>query len=147
MLAKPALRVVAGVVTAVVFVVAGAGLSLSTLYPWPDPRHMIINLGLGIQLAPVLLFWGLSRRRDLPRLKVFLLATFVLMAVLTLFTKHLVFPGTVNPANVGWWERAYAVVLVCWVGIAAWVLERKLRETIEDAAQTPMPSGLAEESR
>ena len=120
----------AGVVTAVVFVLAGAGLSLSTLYPWPDPRHMVINLGLGIQLAPLLLFWGLSSRRDLPRLKMFLAATFVVMAVLTLFTKHLVFPGTVNPANVGWWERAYAIVLVCWVGVAAWVLERKLRPEV-----------------
>jgi hypothetical membrane protein/peptidoglycan/LPS O-acetylase OafA/YrhL len=138
---------VSGVITAVVFMLAGAGLSLSTLYPWPDPRHMIINLGLGIQLAPLLLFWGLSGRRDLPRLKAFLLATFVLMAVLTLFTKHLVFPGTVNPSNVGWWERAYAVVLVCWVGIAAWALERKLRDPGEAARQTPLPSGLAGESR
>ena len=134
---------VAGVVTAIVFVLAGAGLSLSTLYPWPDPRHMVINLGLGIQLAPLLLFWGLSSRRDLPRLKMFLAATFVVMAVLTLFTKHLVFPGTVNPANVGWWERAYAIVLVCWVGVAAWVLERKLRldvSQIVDSRASPSPS-------
>lgn len=48
------------------------------------------------------------------------------MAILTVLTKHLVFPGTVNDANVGWWERLYAIVLVCWVGVAAWVLDRKL---------------------
>ncbi|WP_292072702.1 acyltransferase family protein [Brevundimonas sp. UBA7534] len=135
---------VAGVVTAVVFVLAGAGLSLSTLYPWPDPRHMVINLGLGIQLAPLLLFWGLSSRRDLPGLKIFLAATFVVMAVLTLFTKHLVFPGTVNPANVGWWERAYAIVLVCWVGVAAWVLERKLRTDAGPRRHSPVAAGSAE---
>lgn len=117
---------VAGVVIAVVFVLAGAGMAGSTLYPWPDPRHMVINLALGIQLAPLLLLWGLARRRDMPRLKAFLVATFIVMAVLTVLTKHLVLPGTVNDANVGWWERAYAIVLVGWVGVAAWVLDRKL---------------------
>ena len=118
---------VAGVVIAVVFVVAGAGLSMSTLYPWPDPRHMVINLGLGIQLAPLLLLWGLSSRRDVPRLKFFLLLIFMAMLALTILTKHLLFAGLVNDANVGWWERAYAIVLVGWVGVAAWALERKLR--------------------
>jgi hypothetical membrane protein len=117
---------VAGWVIAVVFVLAGAGMAGSTLYPWPDPRHMVINLALGIQLAPLLLLWGLHRRRDMPRLKVFLAATFVVMAILTVLTKHLVLPGTVNDANVGWWERLYAIVLVGWVGVAAWVLDRKL---------------------
>ena len=116
-------------------------MSASTLYPWPDPRHMIINLALGIQLAPVLLLWGLASRRDLPRLKIFLAATFVIMAILTVVTKHLVFPGTVNDANVGWWERAYAIVLVCWVGIAAWVLDRKL---LQEAADSPSARALAD---
>ncbi|KDP93687.1 hypothetical protein ER13_17120, partial [Brevundimonas sp. EAKA] len=125
---------IAAAVIAVVFVLAGAGMSASTLYPWPDPRHMIINLALGIQLAPVLLLWGLASRRDVPRLKIFLAATFVIMAILTVVTKHLVFPGTVNDDNVGWWERAYAIVLVCWVGIAAWVLDRKL---LQDAVKFP----------
>ena len=136
----------AGAATAVVFVLAGMGLSLSTLYPWPDPRHMVINLGLGIQLAPLLLLWGLAARRDLPRLKIFLAATFVVMAALTLFTKHLIFPGTVNPSNVGWWERAYAIVLVCWVGVAAWVLERKLRDHLP-AESGLLPTGVAGEPR
>ena len=117
---------VAAWVIAVVFILAGGGMSASTLWPWPDPRHMVINLALGIQLAPMLLLWGLAKRRDLPRLKLFLAVTFVVMAILTVLTKHLVFPGTVNDANVGWWERLYAIVLVCWVGVAAWVLDRKL---------------------
>ena len=117
---------VAAWVIAIVFILAGGGMSASTLWPWPDPRHMVINLALGIQLAPMLLLWGLAKRRDLPRLKLFLAVTFVVMAILTVLTKHLVFPGTVNDANVGWWERLYAIVLVCWVGVAAWVLDRKL---------------------
>jgi len=32
----------------------------------------------------------------------------------------------VNPSNVGWWERAFAVVLVTWVGVAALILGRHL---------------------
>ncbi|QDH73884.1 acyltransferase family protein [Brevundimonas sp. M20] len=119
-------RVVAAL-TAAVFILAGIGLSASSLYPWPDPRHMAINLGLGIQLAPLLLLWGLWKHMDLRRLKIFLLVVFVAMAVLTVLTKHLVLPGTVNDANVGWWERAYAIILVGWVGVAAWVLDRRLK--------------------
>jgi hypothetical protein len=32
----------------------------------------------------------------------------------------------VTDANVGWWERAYAIVLVGWVAVAALVLDRSL---------------------
>ncbi len=113
--------------TAIVFILAGIGLSASSLFPWPDPRHMAINLGLGIQLAPLLLLWGLWSHVDMKRLKLFLVVVFVAMAVLTLFTYHLVLPGTVNDANVGWWERGYAIILVGWVGIAAFVLDRRLK--------------------
>jgi glucan biosynthesis protein C len=125
--------------TAVVFILAGIGLAVSSLYPWPDPRHMAINLGLGIQIAPLLLLWGLWSHVDLRRLKVFLFVTFVVMAILTIFTHHMVLPGTVNPANVGWWERAYAIILVGWVGIAAFVLERRLKAH----AQRHSPDDLA----
>jgi hypothetical membrane protein/surface polysaccharide O-acyltransferase-like enzyme len=117
---------VSGALTALAFALAGVGLVAAALYPWPDPRHIAVNLGLGIQLAPLLLLWGLRGRRDLPRLKVFLALVSIMMAVLTVMTKHLVFPGAVNDANVGWWERAYALVLVGWVGVAAIALERRL---------------------
>lgn len=115
-----------GAFTAVVFMLAGYGLVAAALYPWPDPRHLAINLALGIQLAPVLLLWALRPVRDLARLKWFLALAFVAMAVLTVITKHLVMPGLVNDANVGWWERSYAVILVGWVAVAAYMLERRL---------------------
>lgn len=120
--------------TALAFVLAAAGLVISSLYVWPDPRHLAINLGLGIQLAPLFLLWGLARAKGVDRLRWFLAAVFVLMAVLTVITKHMVFPGTVNPANVGWWERAFAVVLVGWVGVAAFLLERRLITLASEAA-------------
>jgi glucan biosynthesis protein C len=117
---------VAGALTAMVFGVAGAGLMISGVYTWPDPRHLAVNLGLGIQLGPLFLLWGLWTRKDCGRLKIFLIVVFVLMAVLTVLTKHLVWPSLVNDDNVGWWERSYAIVLVGWVGVAAFVLERRL---------------------
>ena len=118
----------AGALTAIVFALAGVGMAMAAVYPWPDPRHMAINLGLGIQIAPLLIIWGLWPRRDLSRLKLFLALVFAAMAVMTVITKHLVFQGLVNDANVGWWERAYAVILVGWVGVAAYFLDRRLQQ-------------------
>lgn len=118
-------RIVGGLIGAV-FVLAGAGLALSTLFPYPDPRHQVIELALGIQIAPLLLLWGLAGSGEMPRLKAFLILTFVVMTGLTIMTYHLVLPGSVNPSNVGWWERAFAVVLVTWVGVAALILGRHL---------------------
>jgi hypothetical membrane protein/surface polysaccharide O-acyltransferase-like enzyme len=126
-------RHIVGALIGIVFVLAGAGLALSTLFPYPDPRHQIIEMALGIQVAPLLLLWGLAGSREMPRLKVFLILTFVVMTGLTIMTYHLVLPGTVNPSNVGWWERAFAVVLVTWVGVAALILGHHLhRHAAED---------------
>jgi hypothetical membrane protein len=118
---------IVGALTAAVFLLAGYGLGQAAIYPWPDPRHLAINLGLGIQVAPLLLLWGLWPRRDLVGLKLFLASVFVAMAILTVLTKHLVLPSLVNDFNVGWWERGYAIILVGWVGVAAFALDRCLR--------------------
>lgn len=116
--------IVSAVLVSLLFVLAAVGLVMSSLYPWPDPRHLAINLGLGIQLAPVFLLFALRNAPDMPHLKRFLIGVFVVMAVLTVMTKHLVFPGTVNDFNVGYWERAFAIALAGWVGVAAWLLYR-----------------------
>lgn len=118
---------VVGTATALVFLLAGWGLVQSSIYHWPDRRHLAINLALGIQLAPLLLLWGLWARADLKRLKLFLGLAFAAMAVLTVLTKHLLLPHLVNDDNVGWWERGYAIILVGWVGVAAFALDRRLR--------------------
>lgn len=128
--------VVSAILIGLLFVLAGTGLVVSSLYAWPDPRHMAINLGLGIQLAPAFLLFALRNEARFLRLKQFLFVVFVAMAVLTVVTKHLVFPGTVNDFNVGYWERAFAIVLVGWVGVAAHLLRRDLLDRI-----TPLDDG------
>jgi hypothetical membrane protein len=125
-------RIASGLTTAS-FGLAGAGMIISSYYHYPDPRHLAINLGLGIQLAPLLLIWGLARLPDMARLRRFLAIVFLVMAVLTVLTKHIVLPDLVNMSNVGWWERAFAVVLVGWTGIAAYVLERRLMSLAQAA--------------
>ena len=109
------------------FTLAGTGMVMASLFPWPDPRHLAINLALGIQMAPILLIWGLARLPEFSTLRRFLVLVLVAMAILTVLTKHLVLKGLVNDANVGWWERGFAVVLVGWIGVAAFTLERRLR--------------------
>ena len=113
-------------VTGLCFILAGVGMVIASIYPWPDPRHLAINLGLGIQLAPLAMLWGFRRTPGLSGLRTFLALVFVAMAILTVLTKHLIFKGMVNDFNVGWWERAFAFVLVGWTGVAAYVLERRL---------------------
>lgn len=117
---------VATSLTALAFTVAGVGLIIAALYHWPDPRHRAVNLALGIQLAPLFLLWSLHRTSGVKGLRVFLVLAFAAMAMLTLLTKHLLLPGTVDDGNVGWWERAFAVVLVGWAPVAALCLERRL---------------------
>jgi hypothetical membrane protein len=119
---------IAGVLIAAVFALSGFGLTQAALYPFPDPRHLAINLALGIEVAPLLFLWGLWRRRDLRGLKLFLAVVFVVMAALTVVTRHLLFPKLVGDANVGLWERAYAILLVSWVAVAAFLLDRRLRQ-------------------
>lgn len=121
------------VVTALCFILAGIGMVIASLFPWPDPRHLAINLGLGIQLAPLAMLWGFRSTPGLRPLRRFLAVVFLAMAVLTVLTKHLVFKGLVNDFNVGWWERAFAFVLVGWTGVAAYVLERRLLGMAHDS--------------
>lgn len=116
-------------VTAFAFLLGAAGLILSTVWLYPDPKHAIINLGLGIQLAPVFILWGLARVDGFKRMKLFLGGVFVAMLILTAITNYNfipLFPGVVNATNVGLWERVYAFVLVGWVGVVAFLLERRL---------------------
>lgn len=133
---------IAAWVTFLAFALGAAGLILSTVWLYPDPMHAIINLGLGIQLAPVFILWGLARIDGFRRLKIFLAIVFVAMLILTAITNYNfipLFPGVVNAENVGLWERVYAFVLVGWVGVTAFLLERRLISVaLAEAESTPI---------
>jgi hypothetical membrane protein len=117
---------VAGLMVAVCFWAAAVGLIAGVVFVYPNPWHNLIQLGLGIQIAPLVLLVALWRVQGIRGLYSFLIVAALVMAVLTVLTKHLVWPELVNSANVGWWERAYAIVLVGWGGVAAGLIERRL---------------------
>ncbi len=108
------------------FVLAAIGMVASSLIPWPNPWHLLINLGLGIILAPLFLIWGLWRIPDMGRMKLFLAGVSLANLLMALITNHRIWFGLVNPQNVGLWETAFAILLVGWTGIAAYGLERRL---------------------
>jgi hypothetical membrane protein len=121
-LAVPAL----GGVVGACFLAAALGLTCGIVFVYPSPWHNLIQLGLGIQIAPFALLWALWRAEGMALLRRFLIAAVALMLVLTVLTKHLLWPNLVNSDNVGWWERGYAIVLVGWGGVAAILIERRL---------------------
>ncbi len=134
-MAVPALgggRIAGGLVGAL-FLAAAAGLICGIVFVYPNPWHNLIQLGLGIQIAPFALLWALWRVEGMALLRRFMIGALGVMLVLTILTKHLVWPNLVNSDNVGWWERGYAIVLVGWGGVAALLIERRLL-TLADAA-------------
>lgn len=127
-LAVPALGggCIAGWIVCACYLATAVGLICGALIPYPNPWHNLIQLGLGIQIAPFALLWALWRVDGVRLLRRFLIAAILVMVVLTVLTKHLLWPELVNSDNVGWWERAYAIVLVGWGGVAAILIERRL---------------------
>ena len=117
---------IAGWIVCACYIATAVGLICGALIPYPNPWHNLIQLGLGIQIAPFALLWALWRVEGVRLLRRFLVVAIAVMIALTVLTKHLLWPGLVNSANVGWWERAYAIVLVGWGGVAAVLIERRL---------------------
>lgn len=108
-------------------VLAGATLSLwgvATIlggtYPMPDERHGGYGLGLGLQVAPLLVLWGLRGVPGLRRLRRFLVGVFVVMTVM--FAIMMGVGELVTRANVGLWQRANVLASIPWIGIVAWWL-------------------------
>lgn len=110
--------------TGLAVVLAGIAFVLGGVFPMPDPRHGGFGLGLGFQVAPVFLALALWKRKDLRVLKIFLIATAVVMAVF--FAIMMGVGSLVTRANVGIFQRVYALSTFPWIGIAAYVLDRAL---------------------
>ena len=133
---------IASALTALCFLAAGYGMAAASIYHWPDPRHLAINLCLGIILAPVLLLWALARAKGVVPLRGFLVCALLAMGGLAVVTRHMVLPHLVNDDNVGWWERAFAIVLVGWTGVAAFLLERRLSQASESQGPVALRNSL-----
>jgi hypothetical membrane protein len=102
----------------------GIAITMGGMFPMPNELHGGFGLGLAVQLSPLFLALALWRRRSLRGLCLFLLAVFVVMS--TLFAIMMGVGSLVTRANVGLFQRTYALASMPWVGIAAWYLRRKL---------------------
>jgi hypothetical membrane protein len=112
-----------------VVLLTGISFVMGGLFPMPDPRHGGFGLGLGVHLAPLLLALALWKRRNLRALNVYLLVTMVLM--IAFFAIMMGVGSLVTRANVGIFQRVYALCNFPWIGIAAYALDRELARGIE----------------
>lgn len=93
------------------------GAVMGGLFPMPNPLHGGFGLGFGIHLAPIFLAAALWHMRGL--------RTFLLITALASFAMLTIMMGVgsmVTRANVGVFQRLYALTGIPWIGIAAWVL-------------------------
>ena len=100
----------------------GVGLVFGGVFPMPDPRHGGFGLGMAVHLAPF--FLALALRGDPGRkgLRRYLVVNGVLM--LLLLAPMMGVGGLVTRANVGAFQRAYALAMFSWIGVASWALLR-----------------------
>jgi hypothetical membrane protein len=101
-------------------VLAGISFVMGGLFPMPDPRHGGFGLGMGIHLAPILLAVALWKRGVPRALSVYLFVTAALM--IGFFAVMMGVGSFVTRANVGVFQRLYALCMFPWIGVASSVL-------------------------
>lgn len=95
-------------------------------HPLPDPRHGGHPVFVvGMVLLPVLLAAALWGRRVSPLLKAYLLATLLLLAVIFPIMSGI--SGIDTHAHRGLQQRAFALTVFPPIGVAAFVLSRRVR--------------------
>lgn len=103
----------------------GVSMLMGAAFPMPDPRHAAFGLGIAIQLAPFLLAAALRKVPEVRNLRTFLIL--VGLAMLILFAIMMGVGSLVRRSNVGLFQRAYALTTFPWIGVAGFVLLRRLR--------------------
>lgn len=98
----------------------GFSMIMGGAFPMPDERHGGFGVGLAVQVAPLFFVWALWGERGRGGLKAFLVLDFLLMTAG--FVVMMGIGGLVTHANVGLWQRAYALTMMPWISIVAWAL-------------------------
>lgn len=102
----------------------GVAMIFGGLFPMPNPLHGGFGLGMAIHLAPLFLLLAVWKREDMRGLKTYSLLAFLLG--LTFFAIMMGVGSLVTRANVGIFQRLYSLSIFPWIGIAAYVLRRRL---------------------
>lgn len=140
--AHPALAALTGLCVALF----GVGFVFGGLFPMPDPRHGGYGTGMAVHLAPVFLVAAIWNARQPRWLRPFLLGVIVYMAAMFLVMMGI--GDLVTRANVGAFQRMYALGILPWIGVAAWALDRGMvqRQARAAPAAPAAPSKPARET-
>jgi hypothetical membrane protein len=117
-------RVAPSVLAALCVALFGASMVMGGLFPMPNPLHGGFGLGFALVAAPVFMALALRGERRCTGLRALLWVSAVFMALVLA-----VMMGAgrlVTRQNVGLWQRANALVMFPWLGVAAWWLRREL---------------------
>jgi hypothetical membrane protein len=126
-------RVVPGTIAAVCIALFGVAMIMGGMFPMPNPLHGAFGLGFTMIFAPLLLGFAFAGRPGFGGLAAFLFVSFGLM--LGTMSVMMGVGQLVTRANVGLWQRANALAMFPWLGIAGFVLARRLdREAASEAA-------------
>lgn len=102
----------------------GVAMMMGGWFPMPDERHGAFGLAFAVVPAPLLAALALRGHPRWSGLAMFLTVSFVLMAGVLAVMMGV--GGLVTRANVGLWQRANALSMFPWIGVAAWQLDRGL---------------------
>ena len=117
-------RVVPGTIGAICIALFGVAMLMGGMFPMPDPKHGAFGLGFAAVFAPLLLGFAFAGRPGFGGLATFLFVSFALL--LTTMSVMMGVGQLVTRANVGLWQRANALAMFPWLGIAGFVLARRL---------------------
>ena len=106
----------------------GVSMLMGAAFPMPDPRHGAFGLGIAMQLAPFCLAAALRKVPETRNLRTFLIVVGLVMLIL--FAIMMGVGSLVRRSNVGLFQRAYALTIFPWVGVAGYALSRRLRARV-----------------
>ncbi len=110
----------------------GVAMVIGGLFPMPNPLHGAFGLGLAVVPAPLLFALALRGRAGHGALVGVLVASFVLVAAT--MSVMMGVGGLVTRANVGLWQRANALAMFPWIGVAGAMLAQRAARAAANAA-------------
>jgi hypothetical membrane protein len=115
---------VSSVATAICLSLFGVSMIMGGAFPMPNPLHGGFGLAFALVPAPILMAVALRGSPSSGGMRLFLWVSFVLMAIVLAVMFGV--GGLVTRANVGLWQRANALTMFPWIGIAAGWLRRSI---------------------
>lgn len=126
--ARPALAA-AGAACVFLF---GVAMVIGGLFPMPNPLHGAFGLGFAVVPAPLLFALALRGHEGSGALVAVLVASFLLVAAT--MSVMMGAGGLVTRANVGLWQRANALAMFPWIGVAGAMLAERATRAAEKAS-------------